>query len=164
MRAMTRMSRDFFGIVLALVLVPSCEQDGQVDGDNSTGDVVSCRDDPRALAYTPSLTKKGDNGSLRFVLDTAQPAPPARGTNMWFVRVLDTNGASLNDATIDDVQAFMPDHGHNAPAIPIVTPQPDGTLSITPLKLFMPGLWQITIQASTATANDLVTFSFCVEG
>ncbi|WP_437964126.1 hypothetical protein WMF04_30975 [Sorangium sp. So ce260] len=45
-----------------------------------------------------------------------------------------------------------------------MTPQPDSSYSIAPLKRFMPGLWEVGFQIETATAKDSVMFVFCVEG
>jgi hypothetical protein len=42
-------------------------------------------------------------------------------------------------------------------------PSEDG-YTITPLYFFMPGLWQVTLQAMTPAGDDSTVFNFCVPG
>ena len=66
------------------------------------------------------------------------------------------------------VTPFMPDHGHGTSVRAVVTAQPDGSFSVTPLYLFMAGVWRVTIAvgvgASDAGASESVAFFFCVAG
>ncbi len=61
---------------------------------------------------------------------------------------------------------LMPDHGHgtpiNAEVTELTTP---GEYEVTPVNLWMPGLWEITIEVTNgADVSDAVTFAFCIEG
>jgi hypothetical protein len=58
----------------------------------------------------------------------------------------------------------MPDHEHGTPieAAASATGNP-GEFEITPVNLFMSGLWQVTLDIEEGTATDEVVFAFCVE-
>jgi hypothetical protein len=59
----------------------------------------------------------------------------------------------------------MPDHGHGTAIRPVISPLPDaGNYKVTPLYLFMAGLWEVTFDVTTASgAQDAVVFSFCIQ-
>jgi YtkA-like len=109
------------------------------------------------------MSKVGSAKALTFILIAANPAPPAIDDNTWTVKVLDSSGSPLSDATLS-IKTWMPDHGHGSPETPMGTPNVDGTYSVEPLYLFMDGLWQITIAAQAGAVSDTATFSFCVGG
>ena len=77
--------------------------------------------------------------------------------------VTDMGGAPL-DATIT-VTPMMPDHGHGTPVEAVVTPSADtpGEYEISPINLFMAGLWEVTLDLDLSEASDSVVFAFCVE-
>ncbi len=113
------------------------------------------------MVYTPNLAASATGAKV--VLVDASPAPPARGTNTWTLKVTDAQGNSIPGAIIT-AKPFMPDHGHGSSVQPVITANPDGTFGVTPLYLFMPGLWQVTFTVKTATTSDDVVFSFCIAG
>jgi hypothetical protein len=132
--------------------------------DAADSATVTCQNDPRALAYTANMEQPGASKTFTFVLVEGDPAPPARGNNTWTLAVKDAAGAPLDGATVD-VKPFMPDHGHGTSVAATVAPGASpGTYTITPLYLFMPGLWQVTFTATKGSATDSAVFSFCVEG
>jgi hypothetical protein len=98
------------------------------------------------------------------VLVTADPAPPAKGSNVWTIEVRDSGGASVEGLTITP-SAFMPDHGHPAPLKPTATAAGGGTYTVTPLYFFMAGYWEVTLSFQpTGGAKETVTFPICVPG
>jgi hypothetical protein len=127
--------------------------------------VISCGSDPRADAYVENLSKPGRAGVFGFTLVRGDITPPGRGTNAWVVRVTDTAGAPISNATLV-AKPLMPDHGHGTSIVPRATPtsRGDGTYDVAPLYLFMPGLWQVTVTATSGTKTDTAVFSFCIEG
>jgi len=139
-----------------------------------SGATFGCQSDPRAEAYTPNMQKAGAAGAFTFVLVSSDPAPPAKLTNTWIVKVLDTSGKPVTGATFPPlpewagwpigVRPYMPDHGHSSTAWPTVTSNADGTYTINTLYFMMPGLWQITINAQSGMTTDFVQYSFCVAG
>jgi hypothetical protein len=123
-----------------------------------SGPTVTCASDPRVDTYVANLTKASTSGQMKVTLVASDPAPPVKGTNVWTVKVTDAAGNPMpGDLTI---APFMPDHGHPSPTKPDVAPQPDGTIKISSLYLFMGGVWRITITSGT----ESVAFFFCVAG
>jgi hypothetical protein len=131
---------------------------------NDDGALIGCQTDPRDDTYAPNLTKTGKSGLFQFVLVSANPAPPALNNNSWVLRVVDAKGNPLPGASIVSVTPFMPDHGHGTSAVPMATPNGDGSFTVAPLYLYMAGLWQITIVAQSGTQKDSAVFSFCIAG
>ena len=131
--------------------------------DAGTGTPVTCQNDPRVDPYTANLTKPGSGKAFQFVLVSGDPAPPAKGNNTWQLSITDPSGAPVDGATID-VKPFMPEHGHGTSVTPTVTAAGGGKYTVTPLYLFMPGLWQVTITATKGSTSDRAVFSFCIEG
>lgn len=153
-----------FLLCLKLLLV-SCSSDGG-GGDTPAPNVddgarITCENDPRDV-YVANLQKAGRSGGLDFVLAESSPAPPSRGRNTWTIKVLDTSGNAVAGAKIT-LTASMPAHGHSSPTVPVVTPMGDA-YSIGPVSLFMPGLWEVTVEAEAGGVRDQTTFSFCVAG
>ncbi len=143
---------------------------GQGGGGGAGGSTASgalCDSDPRGEPYAVGLSQEGASKTLEVSFVDADPAPPTRGNNTWKVKVTDASGAALTGATIA-VSTWMPDHNHGASVIPDVTETSEaGVYEITPLDLFMPGIWQITLKVTPAggtAATDSVVFSFCVDG
>jgi hypothetical protein len=145
-----------------------------VSGHADSGATFGCQSDSRAEAYSANLQKAGTAGEFTFVLVASDPAPPARLNNTWTLKVIDKTGKPVVGATFPPLPAwagwptgvrpYMPDHGHASTAHPIVMSNQDGTYTITPLYLMMPGLWQITINVQSGTMTDTVQYSFCVAG
>ncbi|MEZ4368442.1 MAG: FixH family protein [Kofleriaceae bacterium] len=122
----------------------------------------NCDNDPRDEAFVAGLEKVGAGGTT-FRLVSSDPAPPARGDNAWVLEV-ETGGAPMAGATVD-VTPFMPDHQHGSPVAVEVTPTgTDGRYDAAPLNFWMPGLWEITVEAAPAGggATDDVVFRFCI--
>jgi hypothetical protein len=136
-------------------------------GTNNMDDpmVVNCARETRAEPFVVGVDKAADGGRLDFKLIMATPAPPARNDNSWVIQVSSmTNhviGAPLSNVPLE-VTPYMPDHQHGN-GIPVgVMPMPDGQYKLDPLLLGMPGYWEITLDVSSATANDSVTYKICI--
>ncbi len=140
-----------------VLLLAACSGGGPPDAG-----AVGCVNDPAAETYSAGMKKVGDGARLSFVLVSADPAPPLRGNNSWVVQVLDAQGQSVSGATLT-VTPFMPEHGHGSSVTPTVTAGSDG-YHVTPLYLFMPGLWRVTIAATAGATSDSAAFTFCVAG
>jgi hypothetical protein len=138
------------------------------------GDQVSCANDPlldTPLGPTPAslpLTKAGKGGMLSFVLvDPMTPNPPSRNTNTWTIKVLDSSGKAIPDATL----SFPPTPVNLNPWMPKMTHgsieatwqnNHDGTYTIGGLYFTMNGVWQLIVQAQSGSLTDQATFTFCV--
>src|SRR5262249_40017779 len=88
------------------------------------------------------------------------PAPPARGTDTWSMRITDAAGTTQPGLTVG-VLPFMPDHGHGTSVNASVTANPDGTYTVAPLYFFMPGVWRISFWIGPNQA-DVGEVFFCV--
>jgi YtkA-like len=119
--------------------------------------------DPRADPYMANFTKPSAKGTFNVTLVESVPGPPAIGNDTWTLLVKDASGAAMSGATIT-VKPWMPDHGHGTSVNATITPAAaDGTYTVTPLYLFMAGLWQITFTITSSTgATDQVVFSYCL--
>jgi hypothetical protein len=124
---------------------------------------IPCTDDPRADHYAAGMQKTGPKG-INVTLMTSDPGPPIKGTNIWTVLVTDAGKVPQSGATFK-VLPFMPDHGHPSPAKPVVSALTDaGQYKVTPLYLFMAGLWEVTLDVTTAAGTqDAVVFRFCIQ-
>ncbi len=115
------------------------------------------------MVYTENLSVTGSSHVFQVVLVSSDPAPPARGNDTWTIRVLDSSGNPVPNPTVS-VTPYMPRHGHGTSILVSVTTNPDGTFTLTPLNLFMPGLWTITINVTAGSQTDSAVFGFCIPG
>jgi hypothetical protein len=141
---------------------PAPGDGGFIDPDADT--FIPCTGDPRAERYAAGMQKTAPKGQLSVTLLSSDPGPPIKGTNVWTLLVSDSGRAPQTGATVK-VKPFMPDHGHGSPAKPVISALPDaGQYKVTPLYLFMAGLWEITLDVTTASGvQDAVVFRFCIE-
>lgn len=172
-RGHRRQGRPFLGLSLlglcAALVGASCGDGGSTSGDASStstgagGATVDCTHDARAMTFASDLSAMGQQKIFQVRLANAIPAPPARGNNAWRVEILDAKGAPVQGASVK-VTPYMPDHKHGTQAVPTATQEADGSFSVTPLYLFMPGLWTVTFDVSDGTSTDSAVFAFCIEG
>lgn len=136
----------------------SCQR---VHDDADEPQALDCSVDTRDDVYMLGLSHRGAWAEVAFV--DAQPAPPERGDNTWVVRIMD------DDVARDDleiaVEPYMPDHTHGSTVRCEVEPGAEpGTYVLSPLNLFMPGLWEITLVIrADDLGEDEVQFRFCVD-
>jgi hypothetical protein len=143
------------------VLAAGCSDDTAPPSPTNDAE-VECTGDPRADAYAANMEKLGEGGIFTFRLVSSDPAPPVKGTNAWTIDVLDTSGAPVDGMELD-VTPYMPDHGHGTSIVPQITDMGAGEYSVTPLYLFMGGIWEVTIEASDGDASsDSAVFTFCI--
>lgn len=148
-------------VAILTALVAGC---GGGDDDDGAVEPVNCADEPRADIYVANMDKIGEGGQLGFVLVSSDPGPPAKGDNEWVIEVVDGDDQPVSGATIT-VTPFMPDHGHGTPIDVVVTPDDgDGRYGVGPVNLWMPGLWEVTVDAQSSAGDDSAVFAFCIEG
>jgi len=155
---------------LAATLGPGCASDGSAGGGDANvggeggASEVSCVDDPRVDTYTAKLERAGERGKALFELTSSEPAPPAKGSNVFVVTVRDSDGAALSgDLTID---LYMPDHGHGTSVTPRISGDDGGNVfTIEPVYLFMPGVWRVRLGLEAdGSVIDQAELYFCIEG
>lgn len=150
-----------------------CSSGSGTTGSSSTGGTTTttttaasvCADDPRAQPYAVGLEGKSADGAVTVAFLDADPAPPAKGNNTLMIALSDAAGQPITDATIV-TKGYMPDHGHSTSVKPTATPKgAAGSYEVTPVTLFMPGIWEITFEVSKGgAAASAVKFTFCVDG
>lgn len=137
------------------------------DGELPEGE-VSCIGDPRVDTYTTNMDKPGELGVLSFRFSDVEPAPPAKGSNTFHVRITDADATAMTGDL--RVSLTMPDHGHGTPVTPVISfDEATGEYTVTPLYLFMAGVWRIQFEAYAGAAAGAVPLDrtrlfFCIEG
>jgi hypothetical protein len=148
--------------MLATVFVLACDAGPSVTEADGAA-LFSCETETRAVPYSPDLTRTASSGAWQAVLVVSEPGPPIKGTNTWTVRLLDGSGATRDDVTVT-ARTFMPDHNHGSTVKAVVTPMGGGVYRVAPLYLYMPGLWQVTLDIDAPTGPDNVMFPICIPG
>jgi hypothetical protein len=145
---------------LVLLGVAACSSGGDHSTTSSTNltNAANCptwtdKADPLD-PYSPPLARAGMGGAFTFTLLGIDPPPPATGTSTWTIQITDAKGQPVTDATITDIKAVMPQHGHPTTAVPQPSSNGDGTYSLANMYLFMGGVWQVTITAQECTTGD----------
>lgn len=128
-------------------------------------EALACLASGRGDVYRVGLEKTGQSSKLSVKLMSADPAPPARNLNTWIIQVnAMPGGAPLSGATMT-VTPFMPDHQHGAGAYRVqVEAMPDaGQYRLSQINTWMPGYWEVTIDAQAGDVRDTVVFGFCIQ-
>lgn len=152
-------------LLIAPVLFAACTSSS---GSGDDEEIVNCTTETRADNFSIGLEKPGGSGAVDFHLMTAMPAPPAQGNNTWEVQLNTMNAGVAGDPMVGatlGVHPYMPDHMHPAELKAVVTDEGNGLYKMTPVNLWMPGLWQTTIDVTPPGASektDSVVFSFCI--
>jgi len=141
----------------------TCQHDHDHTGDDTEGDTEAsgCASETRDDDFAVGLSKSGTMITATFV--SAEPNPPALGDNGWVMTFTAIDGTTLDSPQIT-VTPTMPDHGHGTPIEAVVTATENANeYSVTPVNLFMAGLWEVAFDVSVGEDQDTVTFAFCVE-
>ena len=148
---------------IAPLLLSACESETPEPGDSSNDDGMTtaraCDDETRD-DFAIGLTRTGSIVDVS-VMD-AMPADPIRGDNGWTLGVTDDSGGLEGVSIV--VTPWMPDHGHGTPVPAEITEMGGGDYQITPLNLYMAGLWEVTFALELGDGStDEVMFSVCVD-
>jgi YtkA-like len=127
---------------------------------DTTAMLSSCDTETRAMPYAPNSSRTSASGSFTGVLVDSVPGPPIKGTNDWTVRILDAGGNPVAGLAFTALPK-MPDHTHPTSVVPVVTEKGGGLYDLSPVYLFMPGYWTVTLTLS-ADPNDDVVFPVCI--
>jgi len=145
-------------LILGVVLATGACSDDEGDDDTSYNCAAEMRDDE----FVIGLAKPGESSRYEFKLLSSDPAPPARDANRWVLQ-LSTMAAPATPVTGASISVtpFMPDHAHGSESV-IVTPMTvPGQYELFPVTLWMPGLWEVTLQVNGAE-SDRAVFRFCL--
>lgn len=129
-------------------------------------EVVDCSTITGTDTFVVGLDHPGVAGKFDFALMSIDPAPAARGDNTWIVQVNHlASGAAetpIDGATIS-VSPYMPAHMHYTPITAQIAPLTGGQYQLSPVNLWMPGVWETTIQATSNGDSDRAVFKFCIQ-
>jgi hypothetical protein len=139
---------------------------GACAGHDGDDEPVDCTKVTGTDEFVVGLQKTGTGGLLDFKLMSADPAPPARNDNTWIVQVslMESGvvGAPIDGATLA-VNPFMPEHQHGSPIrVTVTAAGSPGQYTLSPVNLWMPGVWETTIRATSGTTTDSAIYRFCI--
>jgi hypothetical protein len=136
---------------------------GDDDGGDSHADAgYDCTTETRADTFVAGLEKVSPTMGYKIRLMESTPAPPKKGDNTWIIQAVDSSETPLTGATVK-VTPFMPDHGHGTPIRAEVTEQMNGNYQATPVNLWMPGLWEVTVEVTANAQTDSVVYGICID-
>lgn len=148
----------------SLLLVAACGSGDDAPADIDAG--YDCEVEMRDEEFTAGMEKTGTKG-LTFRLVSSDPAPPERGDNAWVIDIVNGDGP-VDDGHVE-ITTFMPDHQHNGSLDDVaeVDATEPGRYSHDEVNMWMPGMWETTIEATPAggtnpTDTDFVVFRFCL--
>lgn len=126
---------------------------------------MNCAVETEADDFVIGLTKQGTEGVLEIEIVAASPAPPARGDNDWSVLVRAIADSAPADGAEIVVTPFMPKHQHGTGVDTVVTPMSTlGQYELSPVNLWMPGLWEVAIDVESEVGDDSIVFKVCIPG
>jgi len=127
--------------------------------DGFEDDPVDCAAEARDDDYVAGMVKTGERWS--FALVDAAPAPPDEGDNTWSLHIAD--GEAGVEGLALTVTPWMPDHDHGTPIAAVATEAAGGDYTVAPINLWLPGLWEVTVEGSDGASTDSAAFAFCIE-
>ncbi|HEY1547473.1 MAG TPA: FixH family protein [Kofleriaceae bacterium] len=123
---------------------------------------AGCENTARIDALAGGFVKHGASGRFDVKLISMAPVTPARGDNAWVIELDATSGAAISGADII-VTPFMPDHGHGTPVkVGVTASATPGQYTLSPINLWMPGYWEISIAATSGADHDAAVFELCI--
>jgi hypothetical protein len=147
------------------IVVAGC---GGGEAPPDADEALACVTSGRGDIYVVGLEHPGSGGLLDFKLMTATPAPPARNLNNWVIQINSMSagvvGMPATGATMT-VTPFMPDHQHGAGAYKVQVDElpAAGQYQLSQINTWMPGYWEVTIDAQAGAVHDTVVYKFCIQ-
>lgn len=139
-------------------------------GDNGSSQSTigsACSTDKEAVPFVAGMSRTSPGG-IQVAIEAAKPAPPLQGYNTWTLRVTDSNGSPISDATVS-IQCAMTHGGlsHGCALTPDIQNQGNGEYSSSNVVFNMAGHWDVTITVVLAGnadggAGESVTFPLCM--
>ncbi len=116
-------------------------------------------------ATTEPFSRRADGMASVLEVIGATPDPPLRADyNAWIVTLETPDGMPLVGCEMT-ADPRMPAHGHGTTPLPTVTPVDgmDGHYQVSPLNLFMAGLWEVTFRYTCGDLEDEAAVTVVVE-
>lgn len=158
-------------LVLSVFLAPALPlaacHGGQTGPD--ADEALACETSMRGDTFAVGLEHTGVNAAYVFKLVSADPPTPTRQVRgTWVIQISwEATKAPVTGASLT-VSPFMPDHQHGPGAYTpqvqeMPAPAPPGQYQISDINTWMPGYWEITIDAMTPDkVEDSAVFKVCV--
>ena len=127
---------------------------------------LACINSGRGEIYVVGLEHQGMAGALDFKLMSATPAPPGFNDNTWIIQINSMSGGVVGSPATGasiTVTPFMPDHQHGTLKVKVEAMPDAGQYKLTPINMWMPGLWETTIDAQVGAVTDRVVYKFCIQ-
>ena len=106
---------------------------------------------------------RSKEGLFTVRLVAKSPEIPQKGENAWTLVLLDDEGKPTSDATLANVQPFMPEHGHDGRFAPeIGEGNTQGTFVIERINLWMGGRWEVRVFGVVAGIEDVAVLEVCI--
>lgn len=149
--------------LLALACGSSAAEDpgrGPIDGSGGSDGGSECSGD--FDVYEAGMSRQAEPGAITVELVQSEPAPPVvRTDNTWWLRLLDSEGEPLLGAQLL-VTPFMPHHQHGSAEV-VIEELGDGGYKLSPIDLFMPGVWEIPVSITPPDGETSeMRFRFCI--
>lgn len=153
-------------LMISLTVAPlaACGSGSQAAPD--ADEALACLATGRGETYVAGLEHPGTSGMLDFKLISANPAPPGFNDNTWILQVSAMTGGSVGAPATDaqlTVTPFMPDHQHGSLKVKVEAMPTAGQYKLTPINMWMPGYWEITIDAQVGAVHDTALYKFCIQ-
>ena len=160
-------------VILASILIPAAAgcHGGQAGPD--ADEALACMTSGRGDTFAVGLNHTGVNAAYKFELKSAIPATPDRtDRGTWVIAISwEANPSQAITGAMLTVSPFMPDHQHGpgdytpkVEELHLLDPSaPPGQYQISDINTWMPGYWEITIDAKTPNnVEDSAVFKVCV--
>lgn len=150
-----------FVLPCAIAFVAACG-----DPPPEVDEGLACINSGRGDTYVAGLERVGIGGMLDFKLMSAVPAPPGFNDNTWIIQINTMSGGMVGAPATGAsliVTPFMPDHQHGTLRVNVEAMPEAGQYKLTPINMWMPGLWETTIDAQAGSVGDTVVYKFCIQ-
>ncbi|MDX2052670.1 MAG: FixH family protein [Polyangiaceae bacterium] len=146
------------GIAWLVCAISACS------GSPSAPGVTDCQADPNLFDFSGRMVAASEQGTFQLRMLELAPEVPTKGDNRWTIELLDTQQAPLENPEIQ-VTPFMPQHGHGTGVKAVVAKgEVLGTWIVSPVNLWMPGLWEVKLTVSHRGQIDNLVIRACIEG
>lgn len=106
---------------------------------------------------------RSKQGLFTVRLVATSPEIPHKGENAWTLVLLDAAGQPISDASLTNVQPFMPEHGHDGRFAPeLGAGNTQGTFVIERINLWMGGHWEVRVFGVVAGSEDVAVLEVCI--
>lgn len=146
-----------------ITLVAACHGgDALPDADEGLACVTSRRGQDYAVGLEPAVPGR----MLDVKLMSATPAPPGFNDNTWIIQINAMSGGVVGTPATGasiTVTPFMPDHQHGTLKVNVEAMPDAGQYKLAPITMWMPGLWETTIDVQAGAVHDTVVYKFCIQ-